>query len=327
MANIRSGKMAAKKISAPGSRSCCPTAFRRLGKRLFFAGAVFLLGLIGGANADVVTGISYIDIPPENVAATSSDSGYWAHYTTLNAATTYDRLWEETGGHGANPNVAGMWLVRTDKWGPDPVPYITYDLGREYDLSEIRIWNWNEDLQVTLDRGTYDFEVRVAGDDGVYGDPVLTDQLALGCGCGGIDGKPIEGGVDFSETFPLAVDGVRYTRIYPLTNWGNGYGTGLSEVRIRERFEVAGVPGDYNNDGSVDAADYTVYMDNLGADASVLNGNGSGGAVVGQADYSHWHSQFGNSVSSGPSASVPEPSTIALGILVAIAALVRQRLR
>ena len=73
----------------------------------------------------------------------------------------------------------------------------------------------------------------------------------------------------------------------------------------------AGLDGDYNNDGMVDAADYTIYRDNLGSDSSALSGNGSGGATVVQADYALWKQNFGSSgTSSG--AAVPEPSSIVL---------------
>lgn len=98
--------------------------------------------------------------------------------------------------------------------------------------------------------------------------------------------------------------------------------------------------GDFNNDGSVTTADYTVWRDNLGADESngVLNGNGTGGTVDG-SDYEIWKANFGKSTFTGApilpvtdagnlrEAVVPEPST--LGLLAAgamgIAALRRLR--
>ena len=41
---------------------------------------------------------------------------------------------------------------------------------------------------------------------------------------------------------------------------------------------AAGLPGDYNNDGKVDAADYTVWRNHLGeADETNINNNGNGG--------------------------------------------------
>ncbi|TWT76993.1 hypothetical protein Pla123a_24180 [Posidoniimonas polymericola] len=51
--------------------------------------------------------------------------------------------------------------------------------------------------------------------------------------------------------------------------------------------------GDYNADGAVNAADYTIYRDNDGGDAAVLSGNGSGAATVTVADYDLWHTNYG----------------------------------
>ena len=61
---------------------------------------------------------------------------------------------------------------------------------------------------------------------------------------------------------------------------------------------VSTLPGDFNNDGSVDAADYTVWRDGLGT-------------TFVQSDYDVWVANFGNSLPSSGT-SVPEPGTLAL---------------
>lgn len=79
----------------------------------------------------------------------------------------------------------------------------------------------------------------------------------------------------------------------------------------------AGLAGDFNNDGTVDAADYTVYRDNLGLSDAALNGNGTGdvsGTVV-PSDYTLWVASYGNSSSTSSAASVPEASTGVLAML------------
>ncbi len=53
-------------------------------------------------------------------------------------------------------------------------------------------------------------------------------------------------------------------------------------------------PGDYNGDGNVDAADYTVWRDNLGS-TSNLDADGDGSGTVDAADYTVWTSNFGDS--------------------------------
>jgi hypothetical protein len=88
-----------------------------------------------------------------------------------------------------------------------------------------------------------------------------------------------------------------------------------------------GVPGDYNGNGTVDAADYTIFRDNLGGDSAVLSGNGSGAATVVQADYDLWKQNFGSS-GTGSTAAVPEPCSyvlMALGLFALVACRGRQK--
>jgi hypothetical protein len=79
---------------------------------------------------------------------------------------------------------------------------------------------------------------------------------------------------------------------------------------------VQAAPGDYNLDGIVDAADYTVWRDTLGSTTDLrANGNNSGASagIIDQADYLIWKSHFGNRAGSGAggdsNATVPEPTT------------------
>jgi hypothetical protein len=77
---------------------------------------------------------------------------------------------------------------------------------------------------------------------------------------------------------------------------------------------VAGIPGDYNQDGRVDAADYTRWRDQLGDANPLPNDNTIG---VGQDDYSRWIEHFGD-MSDGqiPFASdVPETTTLATALV------------
>ncbi|MCH2184119.1 MAG: PEP-CTERM sorting domain-containing protein, partial [Mariniblastus sp.] len=92
---------------------------------------------------------------------------------------------------------------------------------------------------------------------------------------------------------------------------------------------VGGLAGDYDGNGVVDAADYTIFQDNLGGDSAVLSGNGSGAATVVQADYLRWVANFGSSAAGSDSsgAAVPEPSSLALILLAGSLGLVRRRVR
>jgi serine/threonine-protein kinase ATR len=53
------------------------------------------------------------------------------------------------------------------------------------------------------------------------------------------------------------------------------------------------IPGDYNEDGYVDLADYTVWADHYGLSGSDLPGDGNGDGVVDLADYTIWADHFG----------------------------------
>jgi hypothetical protein len=77
----------------------------------------------------------------------------------------------------------------------------------------------------------------------------------------------------------------------------------------------AALPGDFNGDLSVDAADYTVWRDNLGAPTdAALMGAGDGNPGVDVGDYDLWKSNFGLAGGAGAMVAangspVPEPGT------------------
>ena len=81
--------------------------------------------------------------------------------------------------------------------------------------------------------------------------------------------------------------------------------------------------GDYDNNGIVDAADFTVWRNLLGSEMSLFNETESLG-VVDQLDYEAWKSNFGATLSQGAGAqlsdlAVPEPSTL---LILATAGLI-----
>ena len=102
-------------------------------------------------------------------------------------------------------------------------------------------------------------------------------------------------------------------RLYAISNTG--------DLAIWEDLSRLILDGDYNQDGLVDAADFTVWQDSLGLTGSGLAADGDGNGVIDMADYSVWVSNFGNSQNSGipaPVANVPEPATWSLLGWVAI---------
>ena len=83
----------------------------------------------------------------------------------------------------------------------------------------------------------------------------------------------------------------------------------------------AGITGDYNNNGIVDAADYVVWR-NVQGTSTVLPNDPTGG-TIGPAQYATWRSHFGQTAGSGAgstnitNAAVPEPASAALLLIAA----------
>jgi hypothetical protein len=96
---------------------------------------------------------------------------------------------------------------------------------------------------------------------------------------------------------------------------------------VLQAVSAVGVAGDYNGDGTVNAADYTVWRNNLGGSASaLLNRDPNNGGNINANDYAFWKSRFGATSGSGSgglagsAGSVPEPSAL-LMLLVGLAGM------
>jgi hypothetical protein len=96
---------------------------------------------------------------------------------------------------------------------------------------------------------------------------------------------------------------------------------------------VPELTGDYNYDGTVNAADYTVWRNNLGA-GSLVNRDRNVTGPVGHVDYQAWKMHYGESLADMPSGSgegaapfqaVPEPPAGALLAVGLVWCLARAR--
>ncbi|MEO1498898.1 MAG: hypothetical protein AAFV43_17310, partial [Planctomycetota bacterium] len=74
-------------------------------------------------------------------------------------------------------------------------------------------------------------------------------------------------------------------------------------VALGETLENQTVSGDYNRDGVVDLADYTVWRDELGSGGGVYAGaDGTGDGSVTNSDYNVWDDYFGSTATVGGNA-------------------------
>jgi hypothetical protein len=103
-----------------------------------------------------------------------------------------------------------------------------------------------------------------------------------------------------------------------------GAGTYVRRQVIKPPLFVA---GDYNRNGSVDAADYVVWRNTIGQTGSALAADGDNDLDIDQDDYAEWKNHFGESlVAASPvRAAIPEPSTWLL--MITILAVPRSTIR
>lgn len=97
----------------------------------------------------------------------------------------------------------------------------------------------------------------------------------------------------------------------PVGNFNNPLGT----LVIVESISILDLPaGDYNFDGVVNLADYSIWRDTLGS-TTIADADGNGNGVVDAADYTIWAASFGQtSTANGRLATVgvPEPTSIVM---------------
>lgn len=117
---------------------------------------------------------------------------------------------------------------------------------------------------------------------------------------------------------------------YQLPGLAAGLGWDVSQLLVSGELAI-GLTGDYNSDGQVDAADYIVWRDNLGA-ATLSNRDTQLAGMVGVGDYFAWQANYGASLGSLHTlaeAVVPEPTTgitmLSMMVLLAVRVTVANR--
>jgi len=114
---------------------------------------------------------------------------------------------------------------------------------------------------------------------------------------------------------PLLVENGGETLYFTMSLW-NPYDVYLAKVTLNS-IPSATLPGDFNQDGAVDAADLLEWRGGFGAsgNATSLQGDADGDQDVDGADFLAWQQQLGGAAMLASSAAVPEPSS---GILLLI---------
>jgi hypothetical protein len=114
------------------------------------------------------------------------------------------------------------------------------------------------------------------------------------------------------NTGPASPPPTHLVTIDPTTGTVTDLGSSLNSLdAIAFQPAPPGLPGDYNNNGTVDAGDYDVFRKTAGT-TTVLPNDPIGG-TIGPAQYTQWRSNFGKPPGSGLSVNaVPEPATLVL---------------
>lgn len=114
---------------------------------------------------------------------------------------------------------------------------------------------------------------------------------------------------EFSEVhLPEQLGGIGF-------DWDLAYESETVRLELVDAFSVA-LPGDYNNDGVVDAGDYVTWRDTLGS-TSQLAADGDGSGVVDAADYAWWRSHYG-ATDAAAGAAAPEPAGAVLLLMASV---------
>ena len=119
-------------------------------------------------------------------------------------------------------------------------------------------------------------------------------------------------------TLDLAIGNQATVGTYPIVVQFAGDGPLGISTNFNLMISSAGVPGDYNGNGGVDAADYVLWRN-----GGPLQNEVDTPGTVNAADYTAWRARFGSTSRAGSGSlsidPIPEPSTVVLTALALLA--------
>ncbi|MGL4514860.1 MAG: hypothetical protein ACRCT8_17370 [Lacipirellulaceae bacterium] len=210
---------------------------------------------------------------------------------------------------GLDPSIGGgSWNGVPGVSGPTGPTVGSFQITEETKL--VKSGNWHH---VVASRNGRNIENCIIVIDGVNYPPITWSDSTDSWGTTGTDARiasrdPGDGGPSLR-----ALNG-------PIDEVAVWLGRQLTVAESIALYQAALGAGDYNDDGVVNAADYTVWRDTLGSTTN-LAADGNSNLVVDAGDYTVWQ----NAYPSGGATAVPEP-TSALGgaVLVTLAGLLRR---
>jgi fibronectin-binding autotransporter adhesin len=186
---------------------------------------------------------------------------------------------------------------------------------------------------VTVNSTATDLEI----ESGVAAANVIADTKTLSLAGGGAGGTADQGYALLDSGINETVGGLILGGVAQTTSGTYGSSSSGATFQSDEYFSgpgtitlalaPAGLPGDFNNDGKVDAADYATWRKNEVANAALPNDGGAGNQA---ARFTLWRANFGNPPGAGAglhNAEVPEPGTLLLALVGVLVPCIGRRRR
>ena len=224
----------------------------------------------------------------------------------------------------------------TDPFAVEPVDeqIVEFEFDGAYDLTDIHLWNDNEDGFVERGVDEFTIEVNTSRTGGTWTPIAGTYNLTKDLGFLN----------NVAQDKALVASGVRRVRLVINSNHlpGEELYVGLSEVRFSGTLVTLDLAADGNKNGFTDGVDFLLMQRNFGLgqletflnstlSATQSEGDYDNDNYINDDDFAAWAAEFGSAapaIAAATSAAIPEPSTLMLLLTASSCSLmVRNRKR